>query len=120
MNQPVWGSPDQLMQVWASLIYSRLLQMEFKGKLQIESWQVEEGARIRITDDGPPWSASIQERLFDPLLFLEGKEETKATGLPLARRIIDSMGGELLILKKEKQNGFEVTIPVSPTEIHPL
>jgi two-component system NtrC family sensor kinase len=112
MNRPIYGSPDQLMQVWASLIYSRLVQMDFQGQLTLESWRKGDQAKIRITDDGPPWPDGWKDRLFDPLLFLESNEQSRATGLPLAKRIIDNMGGELTVLQEGNRKGFEVSLPV--------
>jgi signal transduction histidine kinase len=112
MNSPIFGSPDQLMQVWASLIYSRLVQMNFHGQLTLESWREGDFAKIRITDDGPPWPEGWKDRLFDPLLFLESQDPSKATGLPLAKRIIDNMGGNLLVLQEGDKKGFEVSLPV--------
>jgi len=52
--------------------------------------------------------------LFDPLLFLEEEGKDKATGLPLAKKILDSMKGTIEVLQNAMVLGFEVRLPKKP------
>jgi nitrogen-specific signal transduction histidine kinase len=95
--------------------------MDFHGQLTLESWREGDFAKIRITDDGPPWPEGWKDRLFDPLLFLESQDPSKATGsAPGEKRIIDNMGGKLTrTAGGGHRKGFEVSLPVEKGFIEP-
>ncbi|MEO6603744.1 MAG: HAMP domain-containing sensor histidine kinase [Polyangiaceae bacterium] len=67
------------------------------GKVDVRVTRDEEGAAVRVSDDGPGISEDVSRSLFDPLL--SPKLHGLGLGLSIARALARSMGGDLVLAK---------------------
>jgi signal transduction histidine kinase len=86
------------------------------GELLIETHGREHEVEIRITDTGPGIPHELQEKIFVP--WFSTKSGGTGLGLPMTRRIIEELGGELA-LQSESGRGtrFTVTVPRAPRQL---
>jgi signal transduction histidine kinase len=90
------GEPDVLRRALAPLVANA--QRHARERVTLELSAGEGRVRITVRDDGPGVDPGLGERAFDP--GVRGREETSAgagLGLPLARRLARSCGGDILI-----------------------
>ncbi|MBM3984790.1 MAG: two-component sensor histidine kinase [Planctomycetes bacterium] len=88
------------------------------GELLLETRAREREVEVSITDTGPGIPPELQERVFRP--WFSTKEGGTGLGLPTARRIVEELGGELL-LHSEVGRGtrFTVRVPRPPPALPP-
>jgi signal transduction histidine kinase len=88
------------------------------GELLIETRARERDIEVSVTDTGPGIPPELQERVFRP--WFSTKEGGTGLGLPTARRIVEELGGELL-LHSEVGRGtrFTVRVPRPPPALPP-
>jgi signal transduction histidine kinase len=65
--------------------------------------------RFEVTDDGPGIPADRREQIFE--IFFTTKAGGTGLGLPIARRIVETLGGTLSLEEGEPGARFRVTIP---------
>ncbi len=95
-DQKVWADPDRLQQVLTNLINNAVEAMTKKGsQVEIFGDTTEDGARIRVRDDGP----GIPHQNVDKLSTMRftTKKSGNGLGLVIVRRIIQAHGGHLRI-----------------------
>lgn len=69
-----------------------------------------QGSQLRVMDDGPGVPEDIRERIFEP--FFTTKTRGTGLGLPIARKMVEGMGGSLTLCKSRDRGAcFEVTLP---------
>ncbi len=88
------------------------------GELLLETRARERDVEVSVTDTGPGIPPELQERVFRP--WFSTKEGGTGLGLPTARRIVEELGGELL-LHSELGRGtrFTVRVPRPPPALPP-
>ena len=96
----VKGDAALLGQVFSSLIANALDAMARAGRLTVISQTAADGASvdIRITDTGSGIQPEDLDKIFRP--FHTTKAKGLGLGLPLARRIIDRLGGTIAITSR--------------------
>ena len=68
-----------------------------------------EGTRVRVVDDGPGVTDEVRERVFEP--FYTTKTRGTGLGLPIARKIVEAMGGTLTVCTSPLGGaGFEMNL----------
>jgi signal transduction histidine kinase len=90
------GEPDVLRRALAPLVANA--QRHARERVVLELTADDSRVRVTVRDDGPGLDPGLGERAFDP--GVRGPQETSAgagLGLPLARRLARSCGGDVLI-----------------------
>ena len=77
------------------------------GVIELSAEPLEDGARVRVSDDGPGISREARSRIFDA--GYTTKKGGWGIGLPLARRIIEEWhGGTLRVVPSDRGATFEI------------
>ncbi|MCI0678459.1 MAG: EAL domain-containing protein [Actinobacteria bacterium] len=86
--------------------------------IRVEIMEVDRGVVIEVADDGKPLPAGEEERIFG-LYYSYTPDSALAPslglGLPVARRIAKTLGGDLRYDRLEPENVFELSIPRTGT-----
>lgn len=104
---PATGDAAVLGQVLQSLVSNALDAMPQGGELEISTRAAAPRAEIAIRDHGVGIAAEDLENVFKP--FFTTKARGVGLGLPLARRMLERMGGELA-LDSRKGEGTTVRV----------
>jgi signal transduction histidine kinase len=91
---PVRGDPTLLGQVFGSLVANAVEAMPHGGRLEIRGVRRDEYfVKVEIRDTGAGMSTEQLSRALKP--FHTTKAQGLGVGLPLARRIVERMGGRI-------------------------
>ncbi|HET9481553.1 MAG TPA: HAMP domain-containing sensor histidine kinase [Candidatus Polarisedimenticolia bacterium] len=111
----VAARPELLGEVWANLVTNALHAVGDHGTITIEAVCLgagrDEQAVIRVLDDGPGIPAELLPRVFEPFYTTRAAEGGSGLGLPLARRIVESIGGEIAVESSPGRTCFTVRLP---------
>ncbi len=116
----IYADPDQLKEALVNLLVNASEAMGYGGSIAIGEEEVGDepwGRRvvIRVSDNGPGFPQSIQDKLFEP--FFTTKEEGTGLGLTIAARIIEEHGGKLELSSKEGEGAIStISLPVREDE----
>ncbi|HGY11340.1 MAG TPA: HAMP domain-containing histidine kinase [Desulfobacterales bacterium] len=88
---------DTMIQVLMNIIINAIDAVEKNGRIIIELDKHENGCLIRISDDGPGIDETLIEKVFQS--FVTFKEEGTGLGLPISKKIVESLGGKIDIEK---------------------
>lgn len=117
----IWGSPDQLKQVFWNLAKNALQAMPEGGPLRInlavhDGWKApglasDSWVNIEFEDEGPGISPQDLLHIFDP--FYTTKDRGIGLGLSIVHRLVTDMGGIVEVENREKQGArFRVRLPL--------
>ncbi len=106
---PVRGDAALLAQVIGSLVTNALEAMAGPGKIVLRGRLSREGGRVElcVADTGPGMSRERLRNAFKP--FQSTKARGLGLGLPLARRIVERLGGRIA-LESEPGRGLTVRL----------
>jgi signal transduction histidine kinase len=77
------------------------------GVIELSAEPLENGARVRVSDNGPGISREARSRIFDA--GYTTKKGGWGIGLPLARRIVEEWhGGTLRVVPSDRGATFEI------------
>ncbi len=74
-------------------------------------------ATLDVIDDGPGVSENIRSRIFEP--FVTGKLDGTGLGLALCQRLIEEMGGEIVLVPDAPETTFRLSLPLSSKAVTP-
>jgi CheY-like chemotaxis protein len=117
--------PTRFRQVLINLL-SNAVKFTDSGNIEISILYTEANSKasliIRIADTGIGMSQNTSEHLFTPFLRGESKEVQRVPGsglgLALSRSLARQMGGELKLVRTEREHGseFEFSLELEPIE----
>lgn len=118
----VYAEPVQIQQVLVNLLTNAAEAMHGQSQANIRIRVTTEAgfAHIRVQDSGPGIAADLREKIFEP--FYTTKSSGLGIGLALSRRIVETLGGSLLleeVLEEESEPGsaaktvFVLTLPTA-------
>jgi C4-dicarboxylate-specific signal transduction histidine kinase len=114
----VAGDQVQLQQVLINLIMNALeamqLSTESSRKLWIRSAKSTDGISVQVQDSGPGIEPELVTRIFEP--FFTTKSEGIGMGLSISHSIIESHGGQLLLIASNEGALFEFILPGTMNE----
>jgi len=102
----------ELQQVLINLALNAIQAMPEGGQLRLLAERADgERLRIRVQDDGIGMDQATQERLFSP--FFTTKDSGTGLGLVSCRRIVESLGGEIVVRSQPGQGScFDLLLPL--------
>jgi signal transduction histidine kinase len=113
----VFADPKLLRTALLNLVVNAQQAMAGRGgELLVETLGRERDVEVRVTDTGPGIPADQHEKVFRP--WYSTKPGGTGLGLPMTRRIIEELGGELR-LQSEAGRGtrFTATVPRAPRQL---
>lgn len=115
----IHGNVDQLKQVFLNLMTNAIHAIPESGKIEAKSFVEADQIVIHITDTGSGIPHKILGKIFDPFFTTKDVGQGTGLGLSISYRIISEHGGQIRV-KETSQKGttFEITFPISSTEIH--
>jgi signal transduction histidine kinase len=66
---------------------------------------------LDVSDTGPGVPDHLKPRIFEP--FVTGKPDGTGLGLALCQRLVEEMGGEIMLLGDTDQTTFRMSLPIS-------
>jgi GAF domain-containing protein len=108
---PIWGYPDELIQVWTNLIHNAIQAMELGGTLTIATCQQENGIEVSITDTGVGIPLEIRQKIFDAFFTTKPAGKGSGLGLNICQKIIDKHQGRIEIESQPGYTQFRVWLP---------
>lgn len=114
---PLRADEDLVVQVLVNLCINALDAMAGGGTLTVSTAGREGFTVIRVEDSGPGVPEELRERIFDALTSTKPVGRGTGLGLFMARRIAESLGGELVLVStSERGTVFEFRLPTAEKE----
>jgi signal transduction histidine kinase len=105
-----WGTTSEICQILLNLLANAAEASPRGSTVTLECGATENGAWVRVDDDGPGLGPGDPERVFEP--FRSSKEDGLGIGLTVARAMARRHGGELGVTSpKRKGASFELRLP---------
>ncbi|MBW1683950.1 MAG: PAS domain-containing protein [Deltaproteobacteria bacterium] len=115
---PVWGTPQELQQVFLNLVLNALQALGESGTIRIATGKQGEFVFARVEDDGCGMEPEIRERIFDPFFTTKPVGEGTGLGLGIAYGIIRNHGGDISVESEPGRGSrFCVQLPVAADTI---
>ncbi len=89
----VYGSADQLYQVFLNGIHNALQAMAGAGRLTVRCQHDDGWGVVEIEDTGPGFAPEVLSRVFSP--FCSTKADGTGLGLAISKRIVEEHGGTI-------------------------
>ena len=115
----VFGSPNQLQQIFVNLINNAAQAIATTGKpgtvtVRARPWL--EGVAIDVEDTGPGVPADLAERIFEPFFTTKREGEGTGLGLSICQGLVKEHGGRLSLRTTSDVGAtFTVELPAAPT-----
>ena len=74
-------------------------------------------AILDVSDTGPGVPDHLKPRIFEP--FVTGKPDGTGLGLALCQRLVEEMGGDIMLLNDTDQTTFRLSLPLSTNAVAP-
>ncbi|HEY9741305.1 MAG TPA: AAA family ATPase [Coleofasciculaceae cyanobacterium] len=113
---PVLCYPDELNQVWTNLVHNALQAMDYRGTLTIGVTQVNQQAKISITDSGSGIPEEIRLKIFEPFFTTKPPGEGSGLGLNIVKKILEKHSGHITVASQPGRTTFNVFLPIQPYE----
>lgn len=111
-GEPVFvlGDPTALERMFKNLLHNAVIHAGHSGEI---AFQVDEGGRVTVADNGPGVALEERERIFSPFYRLDTPVNGSGLGLHLAREVAALHGGRIRVSDGPGGGAlFEVLLPV--------
>jgi signal transduction histidine kinase len=111
--------PEVLSQVLSALLYNaaEAIPEGRTGQVAVTTQPAEDGRiLLEVTDDGAGMAPEVLRRAFEPFFSTKGEGKGSGLGLPVARALVESLGGELRL---ESRLGLGTTATLTLPEAPP-
>jgi signal transduction histidine kinase len=129
---PIRADSEQLRQVLINLVRNAVQAMNGRGTVTLTTWQRHgwrpgwsgpsagtDWVEIAVRDEGPGIQPQVLENLFVP--FFTTKIQGTGLGLAISQRLIESMGGRILVASQPGQGStFSVVMPATTELLTPI
>ena len=112
------AAPEQIRQVLVNVLTNSVHAMNGCGRLDLTTETTDGHVTIKIQDTGCGIPMTYLPKVFDPFFTTKRQGEGRGLGLTTARRIVESLGGEINILSQEGE-GTTVVIAFPVVEWSP-
>ena len=103
---------SQLQQVFLNLLNNALDAVGPRGKVRIQSRDLDGWLEVRIADNGPGIPEEIGDRVFDPFFTTKDPGQGTGLGLSISHSIMEKLGGQLTFESRAGEGAtFIVQIP---------
>lgn len=109
---PVRGDRQKLTQVVVNLVRNALHATGSGERVRVLAERRDGEVALVVEDDGPGVPSEIRERLFQPFASTKGDQGT-GLGLYMARLIVLSHHGRILLADRPRGARFEVVLPIA-------
>lgn len=106
--KPVVGNPSELREVLTNIIFNSIDAMPKGGEIVIETVNIDDAVKIKVTDTGVGIPKEVQRRIFDPFFTTKGVV-SDGLGLSIAYNIITRQEGRIEV-ESEEGRGTSVSI----------
>lgn len=107
----------ELNQVWTQLVTNAVDAMAGAGRLTVTTRRDGPRVLVDVADTGPGVPDDLLPRIFDPYFTTKPVGRGAGLGLDVARRIVESHGGDLRVTSHPGDTHFTVRLPApSPPE----
>ncbi|SFE52543.1 His Kinase A (phospho-acceptor) domain-containing protein [Sulfitobacter brevis] len=104
------ADPVELEQVVFNLVLNAL-EASDRAKVTISTRVDGPSAVLDVSDTGPGVPDHLKSRVFEP--FVTGRPDGTGLGLALCQRLIEEMGGDIILLDGTDQTTFRLSLPRS-------
>lgn len=104
------ADPVELEQVVFNLVRNSLDATE-EAQVTISTHVDGASVILDVSDDGPGVPDHLKPRIFEP--FVTGKPDGTGLGLALCQRLVEEMGGDIMLLDDTDQTTFRLSLPLS-------
>lgn len=110
---PIACNPSQLNQVFLNLITNAVQAIPETGEVRIITYQRENRLQVDISDSGTGIADEILPKIFETYFTTKPKGIGTGLGLPIARDIVRSHGGEISVSSQPgRGTTFTVSLPI--------
>jgi two-component system, NtrC family, sensor kinase len=101
--------PNELRQVLVNVLTNAVQAMKGQGVLEVRTEAAKGQISVRISDSGCGIPSVYVAKVFDAFFTTKAQGEGRGLGLTIARRIVESLGGQIEI---ESQEGHGSTVSI--------
>lgn len=109
---PIYGYPDELIQVWTNLVYNAIQAMPSGGTLTVATRHQGNGVKVAIMDTGTGIPLEIQNKIFDAFFTTKSVGEGSGLGLHICQQIIEKHQGKMSVKSLPGQTQFTIWLPI--------
>ena len=109
------GFGSEINQLWEKLVDNAIDAVGPQGTVTITATARGDSVLVRIADDGPGIPEAIRGRIFDPFFTTKPMGQGTGLGLDMARRIVQTLGGDIDFTTQPGHTVFRVRLPAGRT-----
>lgn len=96
----IWGSGNQLQQVFVNLINNAMDAMPDGGNLYLRTKIIAESVQVEIEDDGSGIPTEQLDKIFDPFYTTKGKGVGTGLGLAISYGLVEEHKGKIEVVSQ--------------------